>query len=146
MVDPPKSLDATLEHRLRRAAAHATRALAQALASSGITPAEWTLLHALHDGGAVAPSALADACGITRGAVTRLVDQLRAKRLVVRAGAGGADRRFQTIALTGAGARLIPDLVARAAVADAACFTWLAPRDRARLSALLALPSATNAE
>ena len=60
-----------------------------------------TILRALHRMGAVPPSALAEACALTRGGVTRLVDRLRVRRLLVLAAAGGEDRRYQTIALTG---------------------------------------------
>ena len=113
---------------LRRAAALA----AGQPGATGMTPAEARILRVLHETGTMAPSALAARLGVTRGAVTRLVDRLRAKRLVVRAAGGRADRRFQTIALTGAGALT----AARMAPADP--FARLTPGERARLAALLA--------
>lgn len=119
---------------LRAAAARSMAALSQALAPQGITAAEYALLRALHQSGAVAPSALADTMGITRGAVTKLVDRLRAKRLLVRAAAGRADRRYQTIALTGAGASLMPTLARLADAAERASFARLTPQARAALA------------
>ncbi|SOB78598.1 DNA-binding transcriptional regulator, MarR family [Sphingomonas guangdongensis] len=90
-----------------------------AIAAERVSVAEWRLLSALHAAGAVPPSMLAETLGLTRGGTTRLIDRLRARRLVVRAGAGGTDRRYQTIALTGAGAVLVRHLAAGAAAAAA---------------------------
>ena len=131
-------LDASLAHRLRLASAHVSQVQAATLAPHGVTLAEWTTLRTLYALGAVAPSALADACGLTRGAVTKLVDRLRAKRLVVRAAAGREDRRYQTIALTGAGATLVPVLAGVVADAEARVFADLSADDRDDLSNALA--------
>ncbi len=130
----------TLATRLRLAAARVAQEQAVALKPHGVTPAEWTLLAVLYDAGAVAPSALADACGLTRGAVTKLVDRLRAKRLVVRAAAGREDRRYQTIALTGAGATLVPVLAAVVGEAEAGAFGHLSESERVALFEALAPP------
>lgn len=105
MENPPSSL-ATL---LRMAARRLAVAEAAAFRALGVTAAEALLLRELHAAGAVAPSVLADRLGMTRGAVTKLVDRLKAKQLLVRA-KGRGDGRMQTIALTGAGARLVPEL------------------------------------
>lgn len=122
---------------LRRVSNHVSHRFAARLADHGVTPAEWVLMRLLHDAGAVPPSVLAERLGFTRGAITRLVDRLRAKRLVVRARAGGADRRYQTIALTGAGAVLVPTLAAVADANDAETFGHLDAEDRATLDRLL---------
>ena len=97
---------------LRQALAIAVADDGASAREAGVSAAEWTLLRVLHAAGAVPPSVLAEHAGLTRGAVTKLVDRLRAKRLVVRA-RGAGDRRFQTIALTGAGASLVAGLAAR---------------------------------
>ncbi len=132
------TLDLSLAHRLRQAAARVSQLQGAALSPHGVTLAEWTVLRGLYDLGATPPSALADACGLTRGAVTRLVDRLRAKRLVVRAGAGREDRRFQTIALTGAGATLVPVLAGLAEEAEARAFGHLLESERAGMFRALA--------
>ena len=108
-------------------------ATAAALVGHGVTSAEWALLHALYGAGAVPPSLLAERADLSRGAVTKLVDRLRAKRLLVRAAGGVADRRFHTIALTGEGARLVATLAPAVAVAEEAVFAGLSPTRRTAL-------------
>lgn len=114
-----------LQLSVRRLAQLIDGATALAIAGRGVTVAEWALLNALYRVGAVAPSVLADAAGLSRGAVTKLVDRLRAKRLLVRAAGGVADRRFQTLALTGEGARLVREVTPLVAAAVDAVFAPL---------------------
>lgn len=128
MESPPSSL-ATL---LRMAAGRLAVAEAAALRAQGVTAAEAVLLRELHAAGAVAPSVLADRLGMTRGAVTKLVDRLKAKQYLVRA-KGRGDGRMQTIALTGAGAKLVPELDAVAANVERAVFGGLDAVGRAGL-------------
>ncbi|MES2336843.1 MAG: MarR family transcriptional regulator [Pseudomonadota bacterium] len=135
-----------LADHLRHAAARIARMQGATLAPHGVTLAEWMILRALYDAGAVAPSALAQACGLTRGAVTKLVDRLRAKRLLVRAAAGREDRRYQTIALTGAGATLVPVLATGIAAAEARAFAHLSEGERRALRDLLATLSSPPAD
>lgn len=128
-----ESLGPALRHTAHRVA----QSEARLLAVHGVTPAESALLRALFDSGPAAPSALADRLGLTRGAVSKLVDRLRAKRLLVRAASGTADRRFQTVALTGGGAMLVPLLSEAAEKCETAMFGHLSASDRTRLAALL---------
>lgn len=129
-------LQSHLGYWLRLVSNHASHRFARALADEGVSAAEWVLMRDLYDAGAVAPSVLAARLGLTRGAITKLVDRLRAKRLVVRA-SGLGDGRFQTIALTGGGARMVPHLAAIADANDAAVFGHLSPRARTALEATL---------
>jgi DNA-binding MarR family transcriptional regulator len=85
--------------------------VAAIVAAEALSVGEWRLLCALHAAGAVPPSWLAAELGLTRGGATKLIDRLRTRRLLVRAAAGGSDRRYQTIALTGAGAVLVRALL-----------------------------------
>lgn len=137
MDEAVSNLESHLGYWLRRVSNHVSHRFAARLAAHGVTVAEWVVMRELFDAGAVAPSALADRIGMTRGAITKLVDRLRAKRLVVRAGAGGADRRFQTIALTGGGAKLVPELAAVADANDAETFSHLSAAERRKLEDLL---------
>ena len=135
----------SLADLLHQASARVGRMQADALLPHGVTLAEWTVIRGLYDLGATSPSALADACGLTRGAVTKLVDRLRAKRLVVRAAAGREDRRYQTIALTGAGASLVPVLAGVVAEAEARAFAGVREGDRVTIERVLRLiASLTN--
>jgi DNA-binding MarR family transcriptional regulator len=136
MVDAPS--DADLAYALRLAASVMHQKLTRTLASAGVTAAEWALLRDLHAEGAVPQTRLADRLGLTRGAVSKLVDRLVAKRLLVRGRGGGGDRRLQIIGLTGTGALLIPDLALAAASSEAGTFGSLSSRERAVLAAALA--------
>jgi DNA-binding MarR family transcriptional regulator len=131
------SSDADLAYTLRLAASVTHQSLTRALASQGVTAAEWLLLRDLHAAGAVPQTRLADRLGLTRGAVSKLVDRLVAKRLLVRGRGGGGDRRIQIIGLTGTGALLVPDLATAAAASDAATFASLSSRERAALASAL---------
>lgn len=132
MSAPVSPLESHLGHWLRLASNHAAQHLARALAARGVTTAEWVVLRTLYDSGPVAPSALAERVGLTRGAVTKLIDRLRAKALVVRA-KGRGDRRFQMVALTGSGAKLVPALAEIADASDAAVFAILTVEERMSL-------------
>lgn len=129
-MESPKSPLASL---LRLAAGKLAVAEAAAHRAHGVTAAEAVLLRELHAAGAVAPSVLADRLGMTRGAVTKLVDRLKAKQYLVRA-KGRGDGRMQTIALTGAGAKLVPELDAVAAGVERAVFGKLDAAGRAGLA------------
>ncbi|RDE06700.1 MarR family winged helix-turn-helix transcriptional regulator [Sphingomonas aracearum] len=111
--------------------------IAARVAEQGVSGAEAALMRVLFEGGPAAPSLAAERLGVSRGAVSRLADALRAKRLVVRARMPGGDRRMQTLALTGAGALLMPALLAAAAEETAAMLSPLSSAERAQLAALL---------
>lgn len=134
----PASFDANLAHDLRLAASVVHQSLTRSVASQGVTAAEWLLLRDLHAAGAVPQTRLAERLGLTRGAVSKLVDRLVAKRLLVRGRGGGGDRRLQIIGLTGTGALLVPELAKAAAESHAALFARLSSRERAVLASALA--------
>ena len=101
----------------------------------GVTAAEWVVLRALYDKGAM-PSHLAMRLGLTRGAISKLVDRLLAKDLVTRT-ASKEDRRWQDIALTPKGRALVPRLAALADVNDREFFGVLSAGERATLERIL---------
>ncbi|MEI9985523.1 MAG: MarR family transcriptional regulator [Aliidongia sp.] len=82
------------------------------------------------------PSALAEALGMTRGAVSKLADRLCAKALLTRT-AQEEDRRFQALALTAQGRALVPELSALADRNDAEFFGHLTEAERAGVEAVL---------
>jgi DNA-binding MarR family transcriptional regulator len=73
---------------------------------------------------------------MTRGAISKLADRLLGKGLVARS-PDPVDRRAQTLALTPAGAALVPRLAALADENDAAFFGILDPAERDSLTQLL---------
>jgi DNA-binding MarR family transcriptional regulator len=99
---------------LRFVSNHVSHAFAKKLLDSGVTAAEWVILREIFDTDETPPSALAEQTGLTRGAISKLIERLVVKKLVSRK-EGSDDRRYQRIALTPAGRRLVPIL---AAIAD----------------------------
>jgi DNA-binding MarR family transcriptional regulator len=129
-------LEDHLGYWLRFVSNHVSHAFALKLQAHDVTAAEWVILRELFARRNAAPSTIAGRIGMTRGAVTKLVDRLAAKALVVREESAG-DRRYQVLALTPAGRRLVPALAALADRNDAEFFGHLEPAQRAALERLL---------
>lgn len=125
-----------LGYWLRAVSNQVSQAFAAKVAARGVTVAEWVVLRVLFGRDPLPPSRLADEIGLTRGAVTKLADRLIDKALLTRA-ADPQDGRAQTLALTPAGAALVPDLAALADENDAAFFAPLDAAERATLRRLL---------
>src|ERR1700690_2699870 len=94
---------------LRFVSNHVSKAFARKLLASGVTVAEWVVMREMLDDEETSPGVLAERIGMTRGGVSKLVDRLVTKKLVTRRERTD-DRRFQSIALTAEGRRLIPQL------------------------------------
>ena len=135
-MEQPAALDAHLGYWLRLVSNHVSQGFARKVEARGVTVAEWVVMRALHDRREVAPSVVADALGMTRGAVSKLIDRLAAKRLVSKEQAGG-DRRFQRVGLTETGRALVPALAARADANDDEFFGGLGAGERAALTTTL---------
>ena len=132
-VRPPISqLDAHLGYWLRYVSNHVSHAFARKLLTSGVTVAEWVVMRELFDDVETSPGVLAERIGMTRGGVSKLVDRLVTKKLAARQDRSD-DRRFQSIALTAAGRRLIPQLAALADQNDEEFFQPLSSGERTAL-------------
>jgi DNA-binding MarR family transcriptional regulator len=129
-------LDSHLGYWLRFVSNHVSHAFARKAETQGVTVAEWVVLRELYDRDGLAPSILAERIGMTRGAVTKLADRLIGKDLVTRR-AVEADRRFQILALTASGRRLVPALAKLADANDAEFFAYLSRAERAALTAAM---------
>jgi DNA-binding MarR family transcriptional regulator len=106
---------------------------ARKLEVSGVTVAEWVVLREMFEGNAVtSPSAVAEVTGLTRGAISKLVDRLLKKGLVTRQEAAG-DRRYQEIELTPLAVALVPTLGRLADENDKGFFGVLSEAERAAL-------------
>jgi DNA-binding MarR family transcriptional regulator len=128
---------------LRFVSNHVSYAFARKLSGSGATVAEWVILREMFDSPSTSPSALATATGLTRGAISKLIDRLVQKNLVSRAEASG-DRRFQDIKLTSAGRTLVPRLARIADQNDEEFFAQLSTEEREQLVATLKKLVAAN--
>lgn len=130
------ALEAHLGYWLRVVSNHVSRAFKAKVEEHGVTVAEWVVLRALFDGDEIKPSDLALKIGLTRGAISKLVDRLAAKDFVSVHG-DTRDRRTQIIRMRASGRRLVPRLAALADENDAAAFAHLDQGERARLLATL---------
>ena len=78
-ISQPPSISQLEDHLgywLRFVSNHVSQAFTRKVENRGVTVAEWVLLRALFDTGEANPSQLADILGMTRGTVSKLVDQL----------------------------------------------------------------------
>jgi DNA-binding MarR family transcriptional regulator len=113
-----------------------SHSFARRLANTGVTVAEWVIIRELFETGETSPSLLAAFSGLTRGAVSKLIDRLLHKDLVSRT-AAGEDRRFQDVKLTNAGRTLVPKLAALAKRNDEEFFSHLSTKEKEALVATL---------
>lgn len=130
------NLDDHAGYWLRYVSNHVSHAFAQRVETKGVTVAEWVLLRQMLETGVANPSQLAVSVGMTRGAVSRLIERLCRKKLVVRTYSGD-DRRFQTVELTVAGKLLVPVLARLADENDHEFFGHLKPEEKSSLIDLL---------
>ncbi|HEX4227639.1 MAG TPA: MarR family transcriptional regulator [Bryobacteraceae bacterium] len=137
------SLESHAGFWLRFVSNHVSHSFARKLANTGVTVAEWVMLRVLFEVGETSPSKLAAFSGLTRGAVSKLVDRLLRKDLVSRTEAS-EDRRFQDVKLTAAGRALVPKLATLADRNDEEFFSHLSTKDRAALVAILKKLVAAN--
>jgi len=136
---PPRAvapLESHLGYWLRMVSNAVSRNFAREVEAEGVTVAEWAFMRVLYDSDGLAPTALADRMGMTKGAITKLADRLMVKGLLGRM-ANPDDRRAQTLALTQSGRSLVPRLATLADENDAAFFAGLKPRDRIDLDRIL---------
>lgn len=136
MPRPVSTLQDHVGYWLRFASNHVSHAFTQKVEARGVTVAEWVLMRAMLDAGAANPSQLADTLGLTRGAVSKLVERLCQKNLAKRS-ADGPDRRYQTVALTPQGGKLVPLLARLADENDHEFFGHLSAKQRTQLIELL---------
>jgi DNA-binding MarR family transcriptional regulator len=121
---------------LRLVSNHVSHAFRLKVESRGVTVAEWVVMRALFDSDGLNPSHVADSIGLTRGAVSKLVNRLAAKGLV-RCRSEPKDRRYQVVSLTEQGRKLVPVLAELADQNDREFFGDLGAEASANLIAIL---------
>jgi len=132
----PSELKKHVGFWLRFVSNHVSHAFARKLLKSGVTVAEWVILREMFEEEETSPGVLAERIGMTRGGVSKLVDRLVGKKLITRTERAD-DRRFQSVALTPSGRRMIPELAALADLNDEEFFQPLTARERAALVATM---------
>src|SRR5262245_37009530 len=125
-------LEAHLGYWLRYVSNHVSHSFARKVAALDVGVAEWVVLRELFDGDPPAPSELATAIGMTRGAVSKIIDRLETKSLVTRT-ISDRDRRFQTVMLSAKGRALVPRLASLADHNDFEFFGHLKPAERQQI-------------
>lgn len=121
---------------LRFVSNHVSHAFMQKVEAKGVTVAEWALMRQMFELGAANPSQLAEQMGMTRGAISKLIERLRVKALVERT-ASNEDRRYQSVSLTTKGKKLVPILAQLADANDNEFFGHLSRAEESKLVYLL---------
>jgi DNA-binding MarR family transcriptional regulator len=110
-----------------------SHAFARKLEATGVTVAEWVVLREMSGSGATtSPSAVAELTGLSRGAVSKLIERLLRKGYVTRRDSSG-DRRRQDIELTPSAVALVPRLAMLADENDEAFFGVISTGERQAL-------------
>lgn len=127
------ALKSHIGYRMRVVSNAVSHSFARKLAASEVTVAEWVILREMHsDDEKTSPSRVAELTGLTRGAVSKLMERLLKKGLVTRTESAG-DRRYQEIKLTANAVKLIPKLASIADENDAFFFAVLSESERKSL-------------
>jgi DNA-binding MarR family transcriptional regulator len=129
-------LECHLGYWLRRVSNVVSGAFSRALQEKQTSVAEWVLLRELHERGKAAPGELADVLGLTRGAVSKIIDKLEAKEWV-QTDAREGDNRYRLLSITRAGRRSLPVLAQIADQNDSAHFDCLSAKEKVVLRELL---------
>ena len=129
-------LEAHLGYWLRFVSNHVSHAFARKVETCGVTVAEWVVLRELWEVEDLAPSELAEGLGMTRGAISKLIDRLVGKGLAART-ARQEDRRYQSVALTVTGRKLVPKLASLADQNDEEFFSEVSAAERETLMRLM---------
>src|SRR5579863_1627049 len=130
------ALESHLGYWLRRVSNAVSGAFSRALLEKQTSVSEWVLLRELHQHRQAAPAELADRLGLTRGAVSKIIDKLEAKGWI-QADAKEGDNRYRLLSLTRTGQRSLPILAQIADRNDSAYFDCLNAKEKAVLWELL---------
>jgi DNA-binding MarR family transcriptional regulator len=125
-------LESHLGYWLRFVSNHVSNAFRAKVEAAGVSVSEWVVLRRLYSGEHVAAGSIAEAIGMTKGAISKIVARLEHKGLLERALVEG-DRRQQWLALTAQGRSLVPALARLADENDAEFFGHLSKRAQSEL-------------
>lgn len=137
-MDKRKKLKASelkshIGYHLRVVSNAVSQSFARKLLASDVTVAEWVILREMYAGDEkTSPSIIAELTGLTRGAVSKLIDRLLQKGFVTRTESAG-DRRYQEIKLTASAIKLVPKLASIADENDENFFSILSQSEKKSL-------------
>lgn len=133
---PAAALEAHLGYWLRLVSNEVSGVLARALQQRQISVAEWVALNQMTARAGLSPAKLAAAMGMTRGAVSKVLDKLEVKKLIART-VSPLDSRVHVLSLTAQARRILPSLAEIADNNDRRFFAALGQNERAALRRLL---------
>lgn len=133
-----------LGYQLRQVSNAVSYSFAAKLLSSNVTVAEWVVLREMYDNdNGTTPSMVANMTGLTRGAISKLIDRLLSKGLVSCVEVS-YDRRYQEIKLTKEAKNLVPHLSRIADNNDNEFFAILTEDEKQVLKSILLKLSKTH--
>lgn len=132
----PTLLEQHLGYWLRFVSNHVSSSFAKKLEAYDLSVADWVVLNLLNEQSQLSSSEIAKTLGLTRGAVSKLLDRLCFKEFIVRK-ESKKDRRYQEIGLSDAGKTLLPRLIEIADQNDQEFFGHLTQEDQQSLIATL---------
>jgi DNA-binding MarR family transcriptional regulator len=135
-VRPASSLEAHLGYWLRLVSNEVSRAFGRALHGRDISVAEWVAMNQLAAQTGLTPATLAAAMGMTRGAVSKVLDKLASKKLI-SCSMSPADNRVKNVSLTERARRILPRLTDVADANDRHFFAALDCDEKTALRNLL---------
>lgn len=125
-------LEAHLGYWLRFVSNHVSHSFQKKAEANGVTVSEWVVLREMFRLGCTSPTVLAQVAGMSKGAVSKLIDRLESKGMVSKS-ILLADRRQHSIELTAEGEALVPVLAGMADQNDEEFFGQLPPQLRENL-------------
>ena len=137
------ALEVHLGYWLRRVSNHASGAFAKALQERQASVAEWVVLNHVDERPEIRPADLAETIGLTRGAISKVLDKLENKRWLTRK-TPEEDARGQLLFLTQQGRRILPALQEIADRNDQTFFDCLTSKEKATLGQLLRKLTTSN--
>ena len=129
-------IESHLGYWLRRVSNHVSGAFAQALEKKHASVAEWVVICRIGAQPGITPGEIAETLDLTRGAVSKIIDKLEAKKWIARS-TKPEDSRVQLLSLTRSGHHILPQLAKIADKNDQEFFAVLDPAESATLRRLL---------
>lgn len=139
----PSQLEDHLGYWLRCLSNLVSHAFAARLEGHDVSVAQWVVLRCLFDVEHVSLNGLAETVGVDNGALSRMVERLVQKDLVVRE-VDPANRRAVRVRLSEAGRKLVPVLAAEADGNDEAFFGVIGAAERRQFLATVRTLLARN--
>lgn len=138
------ALEVHIGYRLRRVSNHVSGSFAKALQERHVSVAEWVVLSHVDEHPEIRPAEIAEMVGLTRGAISKVLDKLENKKWITRTTLE-SDNRGQVLLLTQQGQRVLPELRQIADRNDQRFFACLSAREKAVLEQLLGKLTNCNA-